>query len=176
MFLNNPPADADADVPNFERAFAQRPEVYAAWVALNTTIKAGMDPRRYELVSIAVARALTSSYCALAHATVALGRELATPDELLDPSTLPPADQAVIAFVTRIAGDATAITASDVSTLRDHGLGEQAITDVIVAATARCFFAKTLDATGAQPDAKYAALEPPALRDALTVGRPIAST
>lgn len=170
MFLNNPPSD----VPNFERAFAQRPEVYAAWVGLNTTIKAGMDPRRYELVSIAVARALTSSYCALAHASAALSRDLATPEELLDPSSLPEAEQAIVAFAERIAGDATAIAAEHVEALRAHGLGEQEITDVIVAATARCFFAKTLDAAGAQADAKYAALEPAALREALTVGRPIA--
>jgi hypothetical protein len=36
---------------NYERAFAQRPEVYAAWIALNGAIKAGMDLRRYELFS-----------------------------------------------------------------------------------------------------------------------------
>jgi hypothetical protein len=31
---------------NFELAFEQRPEVYAAWVELNTAIKAGMVLRR----------------------------------------------------------------------------------------------------------------------------------
>lgn len=169
MFLNNPPSDA----PNYERAFAQRPEVYTCWVALNTTIKAGMDPRRYELVSIAVARALTSSYCALAHASAALSRELVTASEIADPSSLPDADRAVVAFAEQVARDATSITADDVEALRAHGLGEQDITDVIVAATARCFFAKTLDAAGAQADARLAALEPAALREALTVGRPI---
>lgn len=171
MFLNNPPSDA----PNYERAFAQRPEVYATWVALNTTIKAGMDARRYELVSVATARALTSSYCALAHASVALDRSLATADELLDPTTLPPADQAIVAFAEQVARDATSITAASLDTLRAHGLTEQDITDVILATTARCFFAKTLDATGAQADARYAALEPAALRESLTVGRSIAA-
>lgn len=47
------------------------------------------------------------------------------------------------------------------------------ILDIVLAATARCFFSKTLDALGAQPDARYAELAPP-IRDALTVGRPIA--
>ncbi len=28
---------------NYERAFEQRPEVYATWVQLNSEIKAGMD-------------------------------------------------------------------------------------------------------------------------------------
>jgi hypothetical protein len=43
---------------------------------------------------------------------------------------------------------------------------------VIVAAASRCFFSKTLDATGTAADAELAQLSPP-LRDALTVGRPI---
>jgi AhpD family alkylhydroperoxidase len=171
MFLDNPPSDA----PNYERAFAQRPEAYAAWVGLNTTIKAGMDARRYELVSIATARVLRSSYCALAHASVALDRSLATTDELLDLTSLPSADQAIVAFAEQIARDATSIDAAAVEALRGHGLSEQDITDVILATTARCFFAKTLDAAGAQADARYAALEPAALRESLTVGRPIAA-
>src|SRR5437879_8040006 len=57
-------------LPNFTRAFAERPEVYAAWVQLNGAIKAGMDLRRYELATLAAARRLRSSYCCLAHGTV----------------------------------------------------------------------------------------------------------
>ncbi|HET6507451.1 MAG TPA: carboxymuconolactone decarboxylase family protein [Baekduia sp.] len=171
MFLSS---DDPRDIPNYERAFSQRPEVYEAWLGLNGTIKAGMDPRRYELVSIAVARVLRSSYCSLAHASRALAGELATVDELTDSTGLPPADQAVVAFAQRIARDASAIGEADVDALRAHGLGDQEIFDVVAAATARCFFAKTLDAVGAQADATFAAMEPTALRDALTVGRPIA--
>jgi alkylhydroperoxidase family enzyme len=55
---------------NYERAFAERPEVYAARGALNTAIKAGMDLRRYELATLAAARRLRSSYCCLAHGKV----------------------------------------------------------------------------------------------------------
>src|ERR1700755_2752933 len=131
MFLDNSPSDAH----NSERALAQRPEVYATWVALNTTIKAGMDARRYELVSIATARALTSSYCALAHASVALERGLATVDELLDPASLREDARAIAAFAEQVAHDATAIDAAAVEALRAHGLSEQDITDVILATT-----------------------------------------
>ncbi|HKI92476.1 MAG TPA: hypothetical protein VJ986_09245 [Gaiellaceae bacterium] len=42
-------------VTNDERAFAERPEVYAARGELNGAIKAGMDLRRYELVTLAAA-------------------------------------------------------------------------------------------------------------------------
>jgi hypothetical protein len=45
--------------------------------------------------------------------------------------------------------------------------------DVILAAAARCFFSKALDALGTRPDPDYLDLEP-ALRQALVVGRPIA--
>ena len=40
------------------------------------------------------------------------------------------------------------------------------------AAAARCFFSKLLDAVGAQADSTFKDLDP-ALRSALTVGRPI---
>src|SRR2546423_11707045 len=55
---------------NYERAFDERPEVYAAWGELNGAIKAGMDLRRYELATLAAARRLRSSYCCLAHGSV----------------------------------------------------------------------------------------------------------
>ena len=55
---------------NLELAFADRPEVYAAWAELNGAIKAGMDLRRYELATLAAARRLRSSYCCLAHGSV----------------------------------------------------------------------------------------------------------
>ena len=47
--------------------------------------------------------------------------------------------------------------------------------DVVLAAAARCFFSKTLDALDVRPDASYRELEPE-LREALTVGRPIAES
>jgi hypothetical protein len=47
--------------------------------------------------------------------------------------------------------------------------------DVVLAASIRCFFSKTLDGLGVLPDAEYAALDSE-LRDALVVGRPIAGT
>jgi uncharacterized peroxidase-related enzyme len=171
MFLAAPETDA----PNYERAFASRPEVYAAWLGLNGAIKAGMDRRRYELVSIAAARALTSSYCALAHANAALSLGLASAGELADVASLPADEQAIVAFAEKVVRDATSVGQGDVDALRAHGLSDQDVFDVVAATTARCFFAKTLDAVGAQADSALAALEPASLRDQLTVGRPIAA-
>ncbi|HEY2542251.1 MAG TPA: hypothetical protein VGH92_04295, partial [Gaiellaceae bacterium] len=62
----------------------------------------------------------------------------------------------------------------DLQRLRDLGLTDAEIMDVALAAAARCFFSKTLDALGVLPDATFAELEP-GLREALVVGRPIAT-
>jgi hypothetical protein len=57
-------------MPNDDEAFAGRPEVAAAWLQLNGAIKAEMDPRRYELVTLAAAKQLRSTYCCLAHGQI----------------------------------------------------------------------------------------------------------
>lgn len=165
-------------VPNFTRAFSLRPGVYAAWRQLNGAIKADMDLRRYELATVAAARRLRSSYCTLAHGSV-LADQFLGPDGvravIADHRTagLDAIDVAVMDLAEKVAEDATTVTEADLDGLRSLGLSDTEIFDVVVAAAARCFFSKVLDGIGARPDKKYAALEP-GLRDALTVGRPIA--
>jgi alkylhydroperoxidase family enzyme len=90
-----------------------------------------------------------------------------------DNSQLDAVDAAVIALADKVALDATSVMQSDIDQLRSLGLSDADILDVVLAAAARCFFSKVLDGIGIQPDAKYAQLDPE-LRDALTVGRPIA--
>jgi alkylhydroperoxidase family enzyme len=161
---------------NHERAFAERPEVYAAWAQLNGAIKAGMDLRRYELATLAAARRLRSSYCCLAHGSVLLEqfgepvREIALDHRA---AGLDRVDVAVMDLAERVVDDATSIGGEDLRPLRDLGLSETEIMDVVLAAAARCFFSKALDALGVLPDASYRALEPELL-EALVVGRPIA--
>jgi len=167
------------DVPtNFERAFETRPEVYAAWQGLNGAIKAGMDLRRYELATLAASLRLRSSYCCLAHGSVLIERfdepvaRIVTDRE---GAGLDQTDLAVMRLAERVADEATSITDADLQPLRDLGLTDTDIMDVVLAAAARCFFSKTLDALGVRPDAKYAQLEPE-VREALVVGRPIAES
>ena len=81
-------------------------------------------------------------------------------------------DRAVMALAERVVDDATSIGDADVEPLRDLGLTDAEIMDVILAAAARCFFSKTLDALQLQPDAHYNELDAD-VRDALVVGRPI---
>jgi uncharacterized peroxidase-related enzyme len=161
---------------NFERAFAERPEVLAAWVELNGAIKAGMDLRRYELATLAAARRLRSSYCCLAHGKVLLEgfgepvREIALDHRA---AGLDETDIAVMDLAERVVDDASSIEDADLQPLRDLGLSQADIMDVVLAAAARCFFSKTLDALGVRPDASFSSLDPE-LRGALVVGRPIA--
>ena len=162
----------DGDAANLERAFGARPEVYAAWRQLVTAVTTASDERRYELATLAAARKLRSSYCSLAHGKVLAEKfyDFASVPAL--PDGLDDADRAIMAFAEKVVVDATAITGADVDELRVHGLSDAEILDVVLAATIRCFFSKTLDALGVQPDASFAELDP-AFREALTVGRPI---
>ena len=161
-------------VPNYNQLIDQRPAVYAAWRQLNGAIKSTMDPRRYELATVAAARELKSSYCTLAHGKVLLG--MVEPDELraiVDDhraAGLDDTEVAVMDLAAKVADDASSVTQADVDELRDHGLSDVEVLDVVLTAAARSFFSKTLDALDVEPDAAFRGLEP-GLRDALTVGR-----
>jgi alkylhydroperoxidase family enzyme len=130
--------------------------------------------RRYELATLAAARRLRSSYCALAHGKVLADQFLDTESVAALPTGLDEADRAVMELAEQVVDDATSITEGDIDRLRTLGLSDGEIVDVVLAAAARCFFSKTLDALGAEPDSAFAALDPVFL-DALVVGRPIAA-
>jgi uncharacterized peroxidase-related enzyme len=167
-------------VANYTKVFALRPGVYDAWARLNTTIKRGMDLRRYELATLAAARQLRSSYCALAHGTQLRDRfhDAATVQRIVTDhrsAGLDATDVSIMDFAAKVAADATSVTDADVESLRRHGLSDVEIFDVALAAAARCFFSTVLDAVGARPDHQYRDTVEPELQLALTVGRPIAN-
>src|SRR5215468_1981857 len=146
-------------LPNFARAFSARPAVYRAWAQLNGAIRAP-DVRRYELATLAAARRLRSSYCSLAHGQI-LAQQFFDADTVRSlPAGLGAADVAVMELAEKVVADATSITAADMDQLRQHGLSDAEIVDVVLAAAARCFFSKVLDALGVEADALYGALEP----------------
>jgi hypothetical protein len=80
----------------------------------------------------------------------------------------------VISLAENVVDDATSVSDADRQRVRDLGLSDDETMDVVLAAAARCFLSKTLDALGVLPDAF--------LRDSFTsdelellvVGRPIA--
>jgi len=165
-------------LPNYALAFAHQPEVMSGWKGLISSIRSGLDPRIYELATMAAARALSSSYCSLAHGKFLADRfytqtEVARIALDRDPSILSPAEIALMSYAERVATNATSVGQDDIQRLRQHGLSDQEIFGMAAAAAARSFFAKLLDAVGAEPDIEFRNLEPE-LQKALTVGRPIA--
>ena len=154
-------------LPNYTQAFSHRPGVYAAWRQLVGAVTENMDPRRYELVSVAAARALRSTYCTAAHSLVLAQN---WPDEPMDE-----VDVAVVDLAQKVARDAASVEQADIDRLRELGLSDAEVFDVVAAAAMRSFFAKTLDGVGAQPDAQFADRFDPAVRETLIVGRPFAS-
>ena len=166
-------------VPNYTKTFSQRPAVYAAWQQLAGAVREPMPLRRYEIATLAAARALRSSYCSLAHGAVVAER-LGAPQVAVavaggGDDGLDAAEQEVVRFATKVARSAPEITEDDVDRLRAHGLSDADVLDVVLTVAARCFFSTVLDATGTLPDAAFADRLDPALRDVLTVGRPIAA-
>src|SRR4051812_19510808 len=150
-------------VANYTRVFANRPAVLDGWRALNGAIKASMDPRRYELATLAAARRLRSSYCCLAHGKI-LAEKFDGPDAvqaMVDGSAsegLSAVDRAVMRLADTVAAGAAEMSEADLAELRSLSLDDGEILDVVLAAAARCFFSTVLDATGTEPDAEYLGL------------------
>lgn len=194
MFISSVPEDAaEGDLaeyyrtqraawgflPNYAAAFSTRPDVARAWNTLNATIRDGMDRRRFEIATIAAARARHSTYCTAAHSKFLrdVCRDEAAVQSIAeqpDGAALDPADRAVYAFAAKVAADAASVEQQDVDRLRDVGLTDADIADIVFAASARCFFTAVLDGLGAQLDPQTAETFPPAQLDSMIVGRPVA--
>jgi len=165
-------------VPNWARAFSLRPGVMDGWTTLLRSIQSNLSVRSYELATLAAARALRSSYCCLAHGSV-LANKVFDPAAVTAIATgshdspLEPREHAMMAFAEKVALDADRVTTADIEGLRSHGYRDEEIFDVAATAGARCFFSKLLDALGVQADSSFNDLDP-TLRQALTVGRPVA--
>jgi uncharacterized peroxidase-related enzyme len=196
MFIDAVPEDTAAGVlaeyyrqqraawgflPNYAGVFSTRPDVARAWNSLNATIREGMNRRRFELATIAAARALHSTYCTAAHSKFI--RDLCGDEATLysiaqDPSgaALAPLDRAVYQFAAKVAVDAASISQPDVDQLRAAGLSDADIADIVFAVSARSFFTRVLDALGAQLDCEIAETFPSVLLESMVVGRPIADS
>lgn len=184
------PADATGDVramyqrqqdhygyvPNYAKVFSHRPEVMQLWSDLLYGVRRNMDRRRFELVTVAAAMAIRSTYCSLAH-----GRALTqfhSPDDVraivddTDASPLSAAETAMTRFARKIARDASRVTAGDVEALKGHGFSDAEVFDIAAVATARTFFASLCEGLGAVGDTPFAELDDE-LRRTLTVGRPL---
>lgn len=171
-------AEADEGyIPNYLQLFSHRPEVYMAWQTLGAAIRKNMSLRRYELVTLAAARALEGSYCMLAHSHTLLNSKEVNASQLAAIANdyreagLQPDEVAMMEFAEKVILKSCSITQADVDHLKSFGFSNAEILDITLTAAVRSFFSKTLDALGAEPDAKYMGFNVN-LRELLAVGRP----
>lgn len=165
-------------LPNYVACFSTRPDVAQAWNTLNATVRNGMDRRRFEIATIAAARAFRSTYCTAAHSKFlrdVCGDESTLRSIIEQPNgeALDPQDRAVYEFAAKLAVDASSIHQADVDGLRAAGLSDADVADVVFAVSARAFFTRVLDGLGAQLDTETAESFPPDQLESMIVGRPV---
>ena len=168
---------SSAYLPNYARVFSHRPALMAQIGQLMKCLMEPMEPRLWDLVNLAAARACNSSYCSLAFAHKIIARHFSE-DELeailhdLPSAPLHPGERAAMEYASLVARDASALEQHHIDALRQHGYGDSTIFDITADAAWRCFFARVPDSLGALPDRALGQLQKPLL-DLLLVGRDI---
>jgi uncharacterized peroxidase-related enzyme len=137
-------------VAEYTRVMAVNPEAYAAWEQLIRTIVAQLGKRRFELVTLAAAQGTHSAHCRIAHGWKTLG--LIEEDQLeriardYRDADLSDAEVAMMEYAERLSTDAPSMTEDDSRRLREHGFTDREIVDITLAAAARNYFSKAIQA------------------------------
>ena len=143
-------------LPNYAELFTDRPEILNLWADLLSGIRRHIAPRRFELVTFAAARSLGNAYCSLAHGQVLRDKHLSEAELRAlargDWSHFPDDEVAMMQLAQKLVRDSSQVAQADIDRLRELGLRDPEIFDVVATAAARAFFAKLIEALGAQPD------------------------
>ena len=147
------------------RVMSMNPEALAAFETLIRAIVAQMDTRRYELVTLAAALGARSQHCRLAHGRKSLKYfgeeqlfEIARDYRHAD---LTDAEIAMMEFAQRVSTDSSAMTDADSQRLRVLGFNDREIVDIALAAAARNYYSRAIQALAVDVDT------PPGLSDRL---------
>lgn len=152
-------------VPSHTRVMANNPAAVRAFESLVRASRRTLDTRRYELVTLAAARAIRSQACLLAHGLRTLS--VIDEDELariaVDYRTagLSEAEVEMMAYAERLSTDSSSMTEADAARLREVGFSDDEIVDITIAAAARNFYSRALHALGVEVD------EPPGMPEHL---------
>jgi uncharacterized peroxidase-related enzyme len=163
--------DEDGFVFSHTRAMAVNPEALAAFEALIHAVVPSIGIRTYELATLAAAGALRSRHCLLAHGRKALRAGALGEDQLEaiahhgDHPDLSEADRAVLRYARRLSTHPADMTDADSQELRDAGFDDRQIVDITLAAAARNFFSRALQALAVPIETDLVGLSP-RLRDA----------
>lgn len=129
-------------VPNLVATMMQSPVVARAYLAFSRILSDGMlSPKLREQIALAVSEANSCRYCLSAHTSLAARAGLSEV-EILDArhgTAAEPRDAAAIAFARKIIAERGLVRDEDVAELREEGLGDGEIAE-IVANTALSLF------------------------------------
>lgn len=140
------------------RAMALNPEAHQAFETLIRAIVPSIGLRNYELATLGAARAVGSQHCLLAHGRKSLRAGLFDEDQLAalmrdEPdSGLDETERAVFEYAEKVSTDAAAMTDEDTRRLRDAGFDDRQIVDLTLAAAARNYFSRALQALAVPVD------------------------
>jgi uncharacterized peroxidase-related enzyme len=168
-----------AFVWNVSRLWAHQPALQAHLFDLMSEAfrPSGLSFRQRGILVTAAASTLGDSYCSLAWGGKLAGAsdaDLAAGVLTGGDAGLTDQEQALAAWARKVARDPNATTPADVQVLREAGLDDGQIFAVTAFVALRLAFSTINDALGAQPDAGLARALPPAVRAAVTYGRPVA--
>ena len=189
MFLQNPPdseaasrlfqkdIDNRGHVMNLNRAWAWRPDVAEAFLALRTqlTSNSSLSPRELAVLVCSMASRLGDSYCSLAWgkilAAASDGPTAAAVLRNTGEAELSPREKALAQWASQAVQDPNGTAAHDVDSLRAAGLSDKEIFEATVFVAFRLAFSTVNDALGVHPDWQVAQAAPPEVREAVTFGR-----
>lgn len=143
-------------VPSHTKVLAINPEAFEAWKALQGSIAKSMGMRRYELVTLAAALGIGSRHCRLAHGNKSLKyfdeQELLRIARDYRTAGLEDAEVAMMDFAVKLSTDSAAMGEADSRRLRDLGFSDREIVDITLAAAARNYLSRILQALDVDVD------------------------
>jgi uncharacterized peroxidase-related enzyme len=192
-FLDDAPPSADAQrqfdsdlsglgyIMNTSRLWAHEPaSLDRLSELLGHVVRAGsLTYRQRGILVAASASALGDSYCSLAWGSKLAGEAGDAVAEAVlrgDDRGLDRTERALARWARQLARDPNSTTAADVDSLRAAGFDDAQIFAISVFVALRIAFSTVNDALGAHPDRQLGVETPAAVRDAVTFGRPIATS
>jgi hypothetical protein len=164
-------------VMNASRLWAYQPGLVDGLFGLMRQATAGrLSPRARAVLVAACASAFGDSYCSLAWGgklAAHVGAGVAAAVLAGDDSGLEPAERCLAAWARAVAEDPNATGAAQVAALREAGFSDADIFAMTAFVALRVALSTVDDALGLHPDAELAAASAPAVRAAVTFGRPV---
>jgi uncharacterized peroxidase-related enzyme len=168
-------------VMNISRLWAYDPAALHGLTDLlgHVTQSGSLTHRQRAILVTSCASALGDSYCSLAwgkRLAAEAGSEVASRVLRGDDASLDSTERALARWARRLARDPNSTTPADVQSLRAVGFDDVQIFAITVFVALRIAFSTVNDALGTQPDRQLGVDAPEAVRDAVTFGRPVATS